>query len=232
MKIKIYADGADYDQMSGLYEDSLIKGFTTNPTLMKKNNITNYKKFALKVLNRIKSKPISFEVFTDNIEEMEKQAYEIASWAKNLNIKIPITNTKGSSTAKLIGTLTRKKILCNVTAVFTVKQVKKVLKFINKKDHIIFSVFAGRIADTGRDPEPIMKECKQILKNYKNAKLLWASTREVFNIIQAERSGCDIITVPNEFIGKIKIFNKSLNSFSLDTVKMFYQDALKAGFKI
>jgi transaldolase len=232
MKIKIYADGADYKQMSDLCKNSLIKGFTTNPTLMKKNNIKDYKKFALKVLNKIKHKPISFEVFTDNIMEMEKQAYEIDSWAKNLNIKIPITNTKGNSTAKLIGVLTRKKIFCNVTAIFTVKQIKQVLKFINKKDHIIFSVFAGRIADTGRDPEPIIRECKKILKNYKNAKLLWASTREVFNIIQAERSGCDIITVPNEFIGKIKIFNKSLNNFSLETVKMFYQDALKAGFEI
>ena len=232
MKIKIYADGANLNQMIELNKNPLIKGFKTNPTLMSKNNIKNYKLFATDVLNKIKNKPISFEVFTDNVHEMKDQALKIAKWGKNLNVKIPITNTKNESTAKIIGDLIKKKIIVNVTAIFTVKQVNEVLKFINKNDHIIFSIFAGRIADTGRDPEPVLRECKKILKKYKNSKLLWASTREIFNIFQAERSGCDIVTVPNEFIYKFKILNKNLNQFSLETVKMFYDDAIKSKFKI
>jgi transaldolase len=232
IKISIFADGANLSDIIKLNSNCLIKGFTTNPTLMKKNNIKNYKDFALKLLGKIKKKPVSFEVFADDINEMRIQAYKIAKWGKNVNVKIPITNTKGVKTSNLIGELTSNKIVCNVTAIFKVSQVRDVLKKINKKDHIILSVFAGRIADSGNDPETIMKQCKDLLRNYKNAKLLWASTREIFNIIQAERCGCHIITVPENFIKKLNIIGKDLNQYSLETVKMFYSDAKKADYSI
>jgi transaldolase len=232
IKISIFADGASLRDIFKLKSNLLIKGFTTNPTLMKKNNITNYKEFALKLLSKIKDKPVSFEVFSDDINEMRIQAYKIAKWGKNVNVKIPITNTKGVKTSNLIGELTSNKILCNVTAIFTTSQVKDVLKKINKKDHIILSVFAGRIADSGKDPEVIMRRCKDLLVRYKNAKLLWASTREIFSIIQAERCGCDIITVPENFIKNLNLIGKDLNQYSLETVKMFYRDAKKVGYNI
>ena len=232
IKISIFADGANLKDIIKLNSNPLIKGFTTNPTLMKKNNIKNYKKFALKLLNKIKNKPISFEVFADDINEMRIQAYKIAKWGKNVNVKIPITNTKGIKTSNLISELTSNKIVCNVTAIFTVSQIKDVLKNIKKNDHIILSIFAGRIADSGIDPEAMLRQCKKLLKNYKNAKLLWASTREIFSIIQAERCGCDIITVPENFIKNLNIIGKNLNQFSLETVKMFYSDAKKAGYAI
>ena len=232
IKISIFADGANLKDIIKLNSNPLIKGFTTNPTLMKKNNIKNYKKFALKLLSKIKNKPISFEVFADDINEMRIQAYKIAKWGKNVNVKIPITNTKGIKTSNLISELTSNKILCNVTAIFTVSQIKDVLKNIKKNDHIILSIFAGRIADSGIDPEAMLKQCKKLLKNYKNAKLLWASTREIFSIIQAERCGCDIITVPENFIKNLNIIGKNLNQYSQETVKMFYSDAKKAGYDI
>jgi transaldolase len=232
IKISIFADGANFKDIIKLNSNPLIKGFTTNPTLMKKNNIKNYKKFALKLLNKIKNKPISFEVFADDINEMRIQAYKIAKWGKNVNVKIPITNTKGIKTSNLISELTSNKIVCNVTAIFTVSQIKDVLKNIKKNDYIILSIFAGRIADSGIDPEAMLRQCKKLLKNYKNAKLLWASTREIFSIIQAERCGCDIITVPENFIKNLNIIGKNLNQFSLETVKMFYSDAKKAGYDI
>ena len=232
IKISIFADGANLKDIIKLNSNPLVKGFTTNPTLMKKNNIKNYKKFALKLLSKIKNKPISFEVFADDISEMRIQAYKIAKWGKNVNVKIPITNTKGIKTSNLISELTSNKIVCNVTAIFTVSQIKDVLKNIKKNDHIILSIFAGRIADSGIDPEAMLRQCKKLLKNYKNAKLLWASTREIFSIIQAERCGCDIITVPENFIKNLNIIGKNLNQFSLETVKMFYSDAKKAGYDI
>lgn len=231
-KISIYADGANLKGILELNKIHFISGFTTNPTLMKQSGIKNYKKFAVDVLKKIKKKPISFEVFADDIMEMESQALEIFRWGKNINIKIPITNTKGESTKKLIYKLSERGIVCNVTAIFTFDQLKNLMKIIKKDCPIILSVFAGRIADSGRDPEIIMKKCSKFLKKYPNAKLLWASTREVFNIFQAERTGCDIITVPNSILSKLKYLNKNLNSFSIDTVKMFYKDAKKAGFSI
>ena len=231
-KISIYADGAKLKDILKLNELKYIKGFTTNPTLMKQSGVKNYKKFAINLLSKIKKKPISFEVFADDILEMERQAYEIATWGKNINIKIPITNTEGKSTRKLISKLSEKGIVCNVTAIFTFNQLYNLMKVIRKDRSIILSVFAGRIADSGRDPEIIMKKCSKFLKKYPKSKLLWASTREVYNIFQAERSGCNIVTVPNSILSKLKYINKNLNSFSIDTVKMFHKDAKDAGFLI
>ena len=231
-KISIYADGADLKQILKLNKLNYIEGFTTNPTLMRASGIKDYKKFAIQLLSEIKNKPISFEVFADELPEMERQAYEIAKWGKNLNIKIPITNSRGVSTKKLISKLSNDGIICNVTAIFTFNQLNELMKEINKESHIILSVFDGRIADSGVDPEIILKKCSKILKKFPNAKLLWASTREIFNIFQAKRSGCQIITVPHGILSKLNNINKSLNVFSIETVKMFYADAKKAGYKI
>jgi transaldolase len=230
--ISIYADGADLKQILNLNKLNYVKGFTTNPTLMRASEIKNYKKFAIEVLAHIKKKPISFEVFADDLREMERQAYEIATWGRNINIKIPITNTKGISTKKLIAKLSGDGIVCNVTAIFTDQQLGNLMKEIKNESDIILSVFAGRIADSGVDPEKIIKKCSKIIKKFPNAKLLWASTREVFNIFQAERSGCKIITVPHNILTKLNNINKNLNTFSVETVKMFYNDAQKAGYKI
>ena len=231
-KISIYADGADLKQILKLNKLNYIEGFTTNPTLMRASGIKDYKKFAIQLLSEIKNKPISFEVFADELPEMERQAYEIAKWGKNLNIKIPITNSRGVSTKKLISKLSNDGIICNVTAIFTFNQLNELMKEINKESHIILSVFAGRIADSCVDTEIILKKCSKILKKFPNAKLLWASTREIFNIFQAKRSGCQIITVPHGILSKLNNINKSLNVFSIETVKMFYADAKKAGYKI
>ena len=199
---------------------------------MKQSGVKNYKKFATELLKKIKKKPISFEVFADDIPEMERQALEISKLGKNINIKIPITNTKGKSTNKLISKLSDKGIVCNVTAIFTFDQLKNLMKMVRKDRSIILSVFAGRIADSGRDPEVIMKKCSKFLKKYPKAKLLWASTREVYNIFQADRTGCHIITVPHNILSKLNNINKDLNIFSRETVKMFYRDARKVGYKI
>ena len=230
--ISLYADGANLEQIIQLNKLNYIKGFTTNPTLMKSSGVKDYKKFALDLLSHIKNKPISFEVFSDNIKEMERQAYEIATWGENINIKIPITNSKGISTKNLIAKLCKDGIICNVTAIFTYQQLQEVMLKIEKKSRIILSVFAGRIADTGVDPEIILKKCSKNLKKYPNAQLLWASTREIFNIFQAERSGCQIITIPHDILSKLYNVNKNLNIFSIETVNMFYNDAKKAGYKI
>lgn len=230
--IKIFADGADLNSINELNKNPIISGFTTNPTLMKSAGITNYKEFALSVLNNIKDKPISFEVFADDINEMKKQAIEIASWAENVNVKIPITNTKKESTVDLISELTQEGITCNVTAIFTTKQVKDLLLNLNKTSKVIISVFAGRIADTGIDPMEIMSESSKIIKDYENAELLWASPREILNIFQAISSNCDIITVPDNLLSKLNNIGKSLEDFSLETVKMFYNDAINAGYSI
>jgi transaldolase len=198
---------------------------------MKQSGVKNYKKFAIDLLSRIKNKPISFEVFADDLKNMEIQAREIATWGKNINIKIPIINTKGKNTSKLIAKLANENIECNVTAIFNIKQLSSLMKLVGDKK-IILSVFAGRIADTGVDPEIIIKKCSIFLKKYKKAKLLWASTREILNIFQAHRSGCQIITVPNNLIFKLNNLNKNLQLFSKETVKMFYNDAKLVGFKI
>ena len=232
LKIKIFADGADLESIIKLNEKIFIKGFTTNPSLMKKAGIVNYKDFALNALDKIKKKPISFEVFSDDIAEMERQAEEIASWGENINVKIPITNTKKISTIKIIENLSNKGIQCNITAIFTTIQLEEVVKVLNKSTPAILSVFAGRIADTGLDPIDIMAQSINIAKTKPKSEILWASTRELVNIFQANKIGCQIITVPHEILSKINNVGKNLEDFSLETVKSFYKDATAAGYKI
>ena len=232
LKIKIFADGADLESIIKLNEKIFIKGFTTNPSLMKKAGIVNYKDFALNVLDKIKKKPISFEVFSDDIAEMERQAEEIASWGENINVKIPITNTKKISTIKIIENLSNKGIQCNITAIFTTIQLGEVVEVLNKSTPAILSVFAGRIADTGLDPIDIMTQSINIAKTKPKSEILWASTRELVNIFQANKIGCQIITVPHEILSKINNVGKNLEDFSLETVKSFYKDATAAGYKI
>lgn len=232
LNIKIFADGADLESIYNLNSVNYIKGFTTNPSLMKKAGIQDYKDFALSLLSKIKNKPISFEVFSDDISEMEKQAEEIASWGKNVNVKIPITNTKKESTTELIGKLSSKGIECNVTAIFSIKQVKEVLYVLDKSTPAILSIFAGRIADTGIDPIKIIDEAIELSKVKPKSQILWASTREILNIFQADKAGCQIITVPHEILNKLSYLNKDLEEFSLETVEGFYKDSVLAGFKI
>lgn len=230
--IDIFFDGANYERMLDLNNEGLIKGFTTNPTLMKSEGITDYESFAKKILRTINSKPISFEVFADELEEMEYQAKTISSWGTNVYVKIPVTNTKGLSTAPLIKKLSDIGIKLNVTAIFTTNQVQNIIKLLDNDANMILSIFAGRIADTGINPERIIHESLKILNNFKNIKILWASTREVLNINQAEDLGCDIITITDDIYKKLNLQNKDLNQFSLETVKMFHDDGLASGFKI
>jgi transaldolase len=229
-KIKIFADGAEKASMVELNGKPFVKGFTTNPTLMRKAGISDYTAFAKEILGVIKDKPISFEVFSDEFEEMERQAQIIASWGKDVYVKIPITNTKGESSAALIGRLAAAGIKLNVTAILTTEQVEETAKVLLPTVPSIVSVFAGRIADTGRDPMPYMIKSKQILAGNPSAELLWASPRELFNIIQAEEMGCDIITVQPDVLKKLSGLGYDLSTFSLDTVKMFYEDGQKAGY--
>jgi len=230
--VKLFADGADKNVMLEMYNNPLISGLTTNPTLMHKVGITNYKEFAINILSEIKDKSISFEVFSDELNIMEKQALEISSWGKNVYVKIPITNTKGETTYKLIENLANKGVKINVTAIMTVDQINHILPVIKLCKSGYISVFAGRIADTGVDPIPIMIESINILKPYPNLELIWASSRELYNIIQADKINCDIITITNEIFKKIPMIGKNLTDLSLDTVKMFYNDALSSGFSI
>ena len=232
LKIKIFSDGADKKEMLDMNSKTLIKGFTTNPSLMKKTGIKNYEAFAKDILSIIKEKPISFEVFSDDFDEMERQAMKIASWADNVYVKIPITNTKKQNSAKLIKSLSEKKVKLNITAIMTLDQVKIAVKMLDKKIPSIISVFAGRIADTGRDPIPIMKDCLNEMKNNPSSELLWASSREFLNIFQADTIGCHIITVTNDIINKVELINFDLEEYSLNTVKKFYKDASEADFKI
>ena len=211
---------------------SFVKGLTTNPTLMKKAGIVDYKAFALEILSEIKEKSISFEVFSDDFDEMEKQALEIASWGDNVYVKLPITNTKGEPIYNLISKLANKKVKLNVTAIMTLEQVKNVVSNLNPSVPSYVSVFAGRIADTGRDPLPLMIDCVNALKANPLAELIWASPRELFNIFQADQIGCQVITVTNDVLKKLDLVGKDLNDYSLDTVKMFYNDAKSAGFSI
>ena len=232
LKIKIFLDGADKEDILDINNKSLIKGLTTNPSLMKKAGIKDYKFFAKDILAIIKKKPISFEVFSDEFDEMEKQAMEISSWADNVYVKIPITNTKRVSSAKLIKNLAQKKIKLNITAIMNVDQVKTVLSVLNQEVPSIISVFAGRVADTGRDPIPLMENCLKEMQINKKSELLWASSRELLNIFQANEIGCHIITVAQEIINKLGLVNYNLDEYSLDTVKNFYKDALDAKFSI
>ena len=232
LKVKIFADGAEINSIKNLCKNSLVKGFTTNPTLMKKNSVSDYKNFAMEVLDSVEGKPVSFEVFADDINQMEEKAMEISTWGKNANVKIPITNTKGKSTTELIKKLSNKKITCNVTAIFTLKQLNGVLKVLNPETPAILSIFAGRIADSGIDPLPIMKNAVELAKSKPKSNILWASTREVLNIFQAENTGCQIITVPNEILKKLSGIGVDLEQLSLETVSTFYKDAAIAGYTI
>tara|TARA_B100001758_G_C18412122_1_gene616564 strand:+ start:126 stop:830 length:705 start_codon:yes stop_codon:yes gene_type:complete len=230
-RIKIYADGADYSDFVNLNKSKIIKGFTTNPSLMRKSGVKNYEKFAKKLINVIK-KPISFEVFSDELDEMYIQAKKISSWGNNVYVKIPIVNSKGVSTIRLIKKLNLEKIKLNITAVFTFNQVNKIINILNSKTPSIISIFAGRIADTGIDPINILKRSIKLKKNNKNIKILWASTREVLNIYQAENINCDIITVPIGIIKKLNLYKKNLKKYSIETAKDFYLDGLKSKYKI
>ncbi len=232
LKVKLFADGADKKGMLEMYANPAISGFTTNPTLMKIAGVEDYKSFALDILTLIKDKPISFEVFSDEFDEMERQALEIASWADNIYVKIPITNTKSESSIELIDLLSRKSVKINVTAMMTVDQVKSVLPGLSKGPASYVSVFAGRIADVGIDPLPIMSEVVEILKAYPNIELIWASPRELYNVVQANSIGCHIITATNNILKKLPTLGKDLNQFSLETVQMFYNDAHDAGYTL
>ena len=232
LKVKIFADGADKAGMLEMYSKPYIKGLTTNPTLMKKVGITDYRAFCKDILTSIKDKPLSFEVFSDDFSEMERQAIEIASWGDNVYVKIPITNTKQESCYDLVKKLATQKVKLNVTALMTLKQVKDVVASLNPNVPSYVSVFAGRIADTGFDPVPLMTAAVKELKVAPAAELIWASPRELLNIFQADEIGCQVITVTNDILKKLNLVGYDLDSYSLDTVKMFYKDAVDAGFKL
>ena len=232
LKVQVFADGADKASIIELYRQPYIKGFTTNPTLMRKAGITDYRAFAQEVLAQIRDKPISFEVFSDDFREMERQAHEIASWGRNVYVKIPVTNTSGESAAKLIRRLARAGIRQNVTALTLLRQVREVSDALRDETRCFVSVFAGRVADTGCDPLPMMTAAVEMLRDFPNQQLIWASPREVLNIIQADRVGCHVITVTNDLIKKLTLLGKDLGDFSLETVKMFYDDACAAGFSL
>ena len=230
--VKIFADGADKKMMLEMYNNPLISGLTTNPSLMRKAGITNYKEFALDILSIIKDKSLSLEVFSDDLNIMEEQALEIASWGENVYVKIPITNTKGESTYQLIEKLGKKGVNVNVTAIMTIEQVKHILPAISQCPSGYVSIFAGRISDTGVDPLSTMIESIKILKEYQNLEIIWASCRELYNIIQADKIDCHIITVPLDILKKLPMIGKDLLELSLDTVKTFYQDSILSGFSI
>lgn len=232
LKVKIFADGADLAGMQEMYLNPIIKGFTTNPTLMRKVGITDYKAFAHKVLKAIPDRPISFEVFADDFDEMERQAMEISSWGKNINVKIPVTNTKQDFSGPLIQRLSKAGVSINVTAVTTLEQVSNITALLASDTPAIISVFAGRIADTGRDPLPLMAEALKIMGTKPQAQLLWASPRELLNVFHADSIGCHIITATNDILKKLSLVGKDLEEYSLETVKMFYNDAQTAGYKI
>jgi transaldolase len=232
LKVQIFADGADKAGMLEMYKKPFIKGLTTNPTLMKKAGIKDYEAFAKDILLEVKDKSISFEVFSDDLDEMEKQALKIATWGENVYVKIPITNTKGIPTYSLIKKLSDKGVKVNVTAIMTLEQVRDVVLNLNQNVPSYVSVFAGRIADTGVDPVPLMSAAVQITSMNSKAEVIWASPRELLNVFQADEIGCQIITVTNDILKKLELVDYDLSSYSLDTVKMFYNDAVSAGFKI
>jgi transaldolase len=232
LKIKIFADGADLNSMLEMSQKPFIKGLTTNPTLMRKAGIQDYKKFALEVLENIKDKPISFEVFSDDFNEMRVQALEIASWADNVYVKIPVTNTKSESSAELIHDLSNQGVKINATALMTLDQVKTISNALNQNIPNYISIFAGRIADTGRDPVPIMTEAVAMLAKNHLTELIWASPRELLNVFQANEIGCHIITATSDILNKLKLVDYNLEKYSLDTVKMFYEDAKAASYKV
>jgi transaldolase len=232
LKVKIFADGADISDIIQMNSNSLIQGLTTNPTLMRKAGIKNYIEFAKEVLTIVKEKPISFEVFSDDISEMRIQAMKIASWGKNVYVKIPITNTHGVSTHELVNDLVKSGVKVNVTAIMTLEQVKIVSESLESNLPSYVSVFAGRIADTGRDPIKIMREALEVLSPINSAELIWASPRELLNIFQASEIGCHIITATTDILKKLSLVGLDLDQYSLETVKMFYKDALDSNFSI
>ncbi len=232
LKVKLYADGADRDGMLEMYDKPYIQGFTTNPTLMKKAGISDYEAFAHDILRSIPDRPISFEVFADEFEEMERQALKIKTWGENVYVKIPVSNTRKEMSYNLIQRLSEAGVRLNITAMLTLDQVEQVADAVRNGPESIVSVFAGRIADTGLDPVPVMKEALEILQSAPRAELLWASPREVLNIYQADAIGCHIITATNDIIRKLSLAGKDLAQYSLETVQMFYDDAEKAGYSL
>ncbi|MEC8185074.1 MAG: transaldolase [SAR324 cluster bacterium] len=232
MKIKIFSDGANINEMLDINKNPIISGFTTNPSLMYKAGIPNYKVFSQHVLKEINDKPISFEIFADDIDEMERQAREIATWGSNVYVKIPVTNTKKISCASLIKKLSAEGVQLNITAILSLEQVSEVADALKNGSSSFVSVFAGRIADTGVDPVPLMKRALEILKPVSNAELLWASPREVLNVYQAESIGCHIITATNDILKKLDLKGKDLEEYSLETVQMFFDDAQQAGYRL
>ncbi len=232
IKIKLFADGANLTEIASLYSDPRIAGFTTNPTLMRKAGVRDYCDFAQKVLEIVPDRPVSFEVFADEFDEIETQARIIASWGKNVNVKVPVTDTKGVSLAPLIRSLSNEGIALNVTAIMTVDQVREVAAALNPDVPAIVSVFAGRIADTGVDPVPHMIACGGCLAGRPKAELLWASPRELLNVFHAQEAGCHIITATPDILAKLALLGKDLGQYSLETVRMFYRDAAESGFSI
>jgi len=232
MKTKIFCDIADYETIKFFNNKSLVNGFTTNPSLMRLAGAKNYKDYSLKILKICKKKPISFEVFADNAKDMLKQAYEINSWGKNVYVKIPVVNSKGIFMGSVINELSNKGIKLNITAVYTFKQTQNIYKKLNKKTKSIISIFAGRMADKGKDPLPIFKKSIYLTRKSKNIEILWASTREAYNYIQAKQINCNIITMPPKVINQINGFGKSFKSLTLDTVKGFLADSNKSRFSL
>jgi transaldolase len=232
LKVKIFADGADKDGMLEMYAKPYIKGLTTNPTLMKKAGITDYRAFCKDILSHIKDKPLSFEVFSDDFADMERQAMEIAGWGENVYVKIPVTNTKREACYALVKKLGARKVKISVTAIMTMTQVRDVVASLHPDVPSYVSVFAGRVADTGRDPLPMMAAAVEMLKVAPASELIWASPRELLNIFQADHVGCHVITVTNDILKKLSTVGYDLDAYSLDTVKMFYNDAVSAGFSL
>ena len=232
MKTKIFCDSADYETIKFFNNKNLVDGFTTNPSLMRLAGAKNYRDYSLKILKICQKKPISFEVFADNPKEMLKQAYKINTWAKNVYVKIPVVNSKGIFMGSVIKELSEKGIKLNITAIYSFEQVNKVLKCLDKKTKSIISIFAGRMADKGKDPLPIFKKSILKVKKYKNIEILWASTREAYNYIQAKQLGCNIITMPPKIINQIATFGKSFSQMTLETVKGFLNDSKKSKFRL
>lgn len=232
LKIKIFADGADLNGILELYGNPHIKGFTTNPTLMRKSGISDYERFSRQVLEYITDRPISFEVLSDEFDEMERQARKIASWGENVYVKIPVTNTRRESSVESVRRLASEGVKLNITAIMTLEQVGQISKALGNHESSYISVFAGRIADTGYDPVPLMKEAIQLISPYAKQELIWASPRELLNVFHADKIGCHIITVTHDILKKLTLIGKDLDEYSLDTVKMFHRDATIAGYQL
>lgn len=230
LTVKLFADGADPAGMVALYQNPLIRGFTTNPTLMRQAGISDYRAFAREILQAIPDRPISFEVFSDEFDQMERQAMEIAGWGSNVYVKIPITNTRGESSYSLVERLSGRGVKVNVTAMLALDQVEHILPALSDAPAAYVSLFAGRVADTGRDPVPLMAAAVELLRSYPHVELIWASPRELLNIFQADAIGCHVITASHDILHKLHLVGRDLPVYSLDTVKMFYEDAQKAGY--